>query len=690
MEAGRVAVMGNPVQDQLGVYAGQLLRRLAGATSHHGTYDDRSAKQSQPGKKVEIKGSARTIKSGGATLELWRRHLEGSRPLGICPLMEGDRVAWGAIDVDAYDADLAAIFDAVEKEKLPLCVCRSKSGGAHLFLFLEEPVSASEMRSALKGMAARLGMPSATEIFPKQSKAEETQWPSWLNMPYFGGEETNRYCVKKGGMVMTTSEFINWADKNAIMAGQMSNLCRAAPSTAPSSTAQTSDFEPWFAVALQRLSNAEIGKADDTLMGVARDIGRWASEIAVDVDNAEHRARQSWHRRGKNDADFDAQWLRNITAGMRLGQPPRAIKNGDAPRLTRLSEVPVTQVEWLWPNRFAIGKLSLLAGHPGLGKSQLTMFLAATVSNGGEWPFREGFAEQGRTLVLSAEDDVSDTLKPRFLAAGGDAEMVDVLDAVKTRTGERGFDLSTDVEMLDRTLGQRGDYRLVIIDPISAYLGGKVDSNRNSDVRGVLAPVQKLAERHRVAVVCVSHLIKAGGREAIGSVTGSGAFVAAARLACIVAKEMVEAEGEDGKIEKVETGRRLLTVAKNNIGPDGADQSLAFRVVSRDIGNGIFAPAIEWDEQVSISADAAIGFQEQPKPGRRPSAMDDAKAFLRRTLKGGRMLSAELDAAAANEGISTGTLKNAKKAVGVISNKENASAGRWWCFMPGMQEELPL
>ncbi|MER8972140.1 AAA family ATPase [Mesorhizobium sp. M0800] len=675
-------------------HAAVMQALLGGASSHTGTYDHSAADKPTNGGKVEIRKTAKTVPIG-PTIEFWRQHLDGERSLGVSPVRDDGTCIWGAIDHDDRQADLAAIFDAVERERLPLCVCRSKSGGAHLFLFMAAPVPAADIQRALRGALRRLDLPDDTEIFPKQVVAgcpqdKATTSTSWLNMPYFGGDETDRYCVKKSGMIMTTSEFIAWADKNAITASQLSNLFTAGPSTAAHATVQTSDFEPWFAIALERLENAENHKADDTLMGVARDVGRWASEIPVDIDNAEHRARQAWHRRDKSDADFDAQWLRNITAGMRLGQPPKSIKNGDAPRLTRLSEVPVTQVEWLWPGRFAIGKLSLLAGHPGLGKSQLTMLLAATVSKGGEWPFGEGFAQQGRTLVLSAEDDVSDTLKPRYLAAGGDAEMVDVLDAVKTRTGERGFDLSTDVDMLDRTLGQRDDYRLVIIDPISAYLGGKIDSNRNSDVRGVLAPVQKLAERHRVAVVCVSHLIKAGGREAIGSVTGSGAFVAAARLACIVTKEMVEVEGEDGKVEKAETGRRLLTVAKNNIGPDGADQSLAFRVVSQDIGNGIFAPAIEWDEQLSISADAAIGFREQSKLGRRPSAVDDAKAFLRRTLKGGRMLSAELDAAATNEGISTGTLKNAKKATGVISEKEAGSGGRWWCFLPGRQEELPV
>ena len=209
-----------------------------------------------------------------------------------------------------------------------------------------------------------------------------------------------------------------------------------------------------------------------------------------------------------------------------------------------LSEYTLTPIEWLWPDRIAIGKLMVIAGHPGLAKSKLALFMAAMVTTGGEWPFGEGRAPKGRVLLLSAEDDPADTILPRLLAVGGDTSAIKVVEAVRSKGSERTFDLTADIEALDRELSD-DDYLLVIIDPISAYLGTKIDSYNNTHIRAVLEPLKRLAERHRVAIVCVTHLVKAGGQSALASVNGSVAFGAVARTVLTVHKEMEEDdEGE--------------------------------------------------------------------------------------------------------------------------------------------------
>ncbi|AZO12535.1 AAA family ATPase [Mesorhizobium sp. M3A.F.Ca.ET.080.04.2.1] len=679
--------------------AQRLLDLFAGAQDYHGTYNHLEVVSPKAGVKVEIKSSARTVKTG-PTVELWRRHLAGVYPLGVSPHRSDDMCIWGAIDVDDYIApsllsDLNAI---IERDKLPVTICRSKSGGAHLLLFATDPVPASQMQDFLRATAACLGLPPKTEVFPKQRSLSQLppdddghKWPSWLNMPYFGGDQTDRFAVKRGGLAMTAEEFLYTAESRKVAPGQI-----AAPlptrQSKPSETAPTvSEFDEWFAAKLLKLADAPRKDADNSLFRLAIDLGRWANAVNVDLDAGELKARAAWHQRGKSDADFDQCWRYNLNKGMRLGNPPRLVNGRVLPVVTNLSEFTIVPVEWLWPGRIAVGKLSIVAGHPGLGKSQLTMYIAAKVTTGGAWPFDEGVAKLGRVLVLSAEDDPADTILPRMLAAGGDPASVTVLEAVRAKEGDRTFDLSTDIDALDRELDD-GDYVLVIVDPISAYLGntGRMDSNSNTHVRGVLEPLKRLAEAHRVAIVCVTHLIKAGGREAIGSVNGSVAFVAAARTVLIVSKEIEEVEDEDGRKEKFETGRRLVAVAKNNIGPDSADQTMVYEVATREICQGIVAPYVHWAEKKQMTADEAIGYRNDTKPGPKTAKKDRAAALLRRMLRDGPVAMTELVRFAEAEGIGRDTLDNAKNQIGVKSNKTPGKNGAWLWYLPGRQEELPI
>jgi hypothetical protein len=203
------------------------------------------------------------------------------------------------------------------------------------------------------------------------------------------------------------------------------------------------------------------------------------------------------------------------------------------PILISLADVQSRPIEWLWPGRIARGKVTLLAGDPGLGKSFLTLDLAARVSRGSPWPDApDASAPLGGVVLLSAEDDVEDTIRPRLDAAGADVHRIKLLQAVRHNYRENQkeaiFSLVTDLPALEAAILAVPGCQLVVIDPITAYLG-ETDSHKNAEIRGLIAPLAALAAKYGVAIVCVTHLNKSGSGPAIYRSIGSIAFVAAAR-----------------------------------------------------------------------------------------------------------------------------------------------------------------
>ena len=154
---------------------------------------------------------------------LWKRHLEGKEPsLGIIPIREDNTCTWGCIDVDDYSSDIKTVNRKVREAELPLIVCRSKSGGAHIFLFLGEPTPAATVRAKLKEIAAGLGF-SKSEIFPKQSNIliERGDTGSFLNLPYFGGDNTTRYALKKDNSPANLQQFTASAKKASLLTKEL-------------------------------------------------------------------------------------------------------------------------------------------------------------------------------------------------------------------------------------------------------------------------------------------------------------------------------------------------------------------------------------------------------------------------------------------------------------------------------------
>ena len=187
--------------------AEQFSQLFKGSERAHGHFEIKQDRND--GKK---QGKAVTIKTSGPTVQFWQKHLQGEYGLGVIPIDDDNKCHWGCIDVDVYPLDIAELVNKIEEQKLPLVVCRSKSGGAHILLFVAEPVEAGEMQDKLREIAAGLGF-GGLEIFPKQRQvlADRGDIGSWLNMPYFGGDDSTRYGFSPKAESLTMEQFLSFA-----------------------------------------------------------------------------------------------------------------------------------------------------------------------------------------------------------------------------------------------------------------------------------------------------------------------------------------------------------------------------------------------------------------------------------------------------------------------------------------------
>ena len=341
-----------------------------------------------------------------------------------------------------------------------------------------------------------------------------------------------------------------------------------------------------------------------------------------------------------------------------------------------MADVEPEKIEWLWPGRIAIGKQTLIGGEPGLGKSQITAALASAVTTGGEWPCAEGRAPIGSVLILSAEDGAGDTIRPRLDAAGAAVENVHLITAVRQGDGKgnRTFSLQADLMLLERAIERIGNVRLVIIDPVSSYLG-KTDSHKNADVRGTLEPLGDMASRLRVAVVSITHFSKGAGQSAVNSFIGSIAFVAAARAAFIVTPDPDN------------PSRRLFVQAKNNLAGDCG--GLAYRIEQHLVGNNkdIVASAVTWEgDRISWTADQVLTAN---RDGDEKPERSEAEEFLREILSAGPRPSTEIEAEAKGAGVAWRTVRRAQKNLGIKPFRKAEAgdglgkSGRWYWALPG-------
>ena len=275
-------------------------------------------------------------------------------------------------------------------------------------------------------------------------------------------------------------------------------------------------------------------------------------------------------------------------------------KGGSFPVYRKMSEIEPKPVNWLWEDYMAKGTFTLITGEPDLGKSQITLSLTAIVTTGGIWPLGGKRCKEGDVILLSAEDSPEHTIRTRLEANGANLSKVHLLDGIRKSDSNSDcnlFNLKSNLNELETMINEIKGVTLIVVDPLSAYLSG-VDSYKNTDVRLMLAPLSKLAERHNIAIVGVEHPPKSSNGRAINQVGGSIAFVAASRSAYLVSKDPEDEE------------RRLFLKIKNNL--SNYSGGISFTVESHKLTNGIEISKVVWgDEPVKITADEVLAYYNQ-------------------------------------------------------------------------------
>ena len=326
--------------------------------------------------------------------------------------------------------------------------------------------------------------------------------------------------------------------------------------------------------------------------------------------------------------------------------------------LAPLSQVPREPIRWLWPGYLARGKLALLDGDPGVGKSLLTLDIAARLSRGGPLPDGAPTERPQTVLRLAAEDDAADTTRPRAEAAGAD------LDRLIVVTGSRGAPLQfpDDLPALaERTIQNVPD--LIILDPVMAFLAGNAIANSEQCVRRVLAQLGKLAESRDAAILMIRHLRKATARKAQFRGMGSVGFIASVRTGLFAARDPSDPT------------QGILAFTKANL--SSSAPSLGYRIRSNQAGEAV----VEWTGPLNRDADEL---------GLRPEAplrmRDKASGWLQQQLAGGPVRALDLYAAAAQAGIPDRTLERAKSELEFCSHRLSKKDGtkEWYWYDPAV------
>jgi hypothetical protein len=404
----------------------------------------------------------------------------------------------------------------------------------------------------------------------------------------------------------------------------------------------------------------------------AKDARAWAT--TQNLPTSGEAFEEDWHAAGER-----------FVAGLELqevkpdGDTTEAKQSGLA--TTCLATIQPMPIHWLVPGVLPLGKLVLLAGDGGHGKSTLTLDMAACLTRGRPCLGRE-YAPLPRceVLLISCEDDSADTVVPRLLSAGADLSRIHRVDGITTEDGKPApFTLAHYVEM-EAELTKRPDVRLVVIDPAGAYIGKSgVDDYKDSDLRGLLGPMAELAARRQVTIILVKHLIKGATAKAVHKVGGSTGYVNTVRAAFVVAPD------------KDDENKKLLLPIKFNLGPrpDGlayrmAGLTIAEKVNILDVyGKHLDAHDqerlaaqlyhIEWLGTVDDNADDVLS--EQPKQTKRA---DQAADWLKTFLAKYAYPAEEIKKAGNAAGFNRNNLFDGKNKAGISAKKLDFAGGWWW------------
>ena len=350
------------------------------------------------------------------------------------------------------------------------------------------------------------------------------------------------------------------------------------------------------------------------------------------------------------------------------GQSPDGVK------LMRADSIAPRSISWLWSGWLARGKLHILGGAPGTGKTTIALSFAAAVTHGGNWPDGSRCRKLGNVVMWSGEDDPADTLVPRLMASGADLRRVHFVGDVMEKGKARAFNPASDIERLRSAINQAGGVALLIIDPIVSAVSG--DSHKNAETRRALQPLVDLAAETGAALIGITHLSKGTrGLDPVERLTGSLAFGALARLVMIAVKttNMDTAKSE-----------RILCRAKSNIGAD--EGGFAYEMRHSEPAPGIHTSSAAFLKAIKGTAREILGEAEaEPEEASKGERNNTgAEDFLIGTLVDGKKPVAEIRDAANANCHAWRTIERAKTKLGVRAVREGfGKAGQWMWEMPG-------
>ena len=333
------------------------------------------------------------------------------------------------------------------------------------------------------------------------------------------------------------------------------------------------------------------------------------------------------------------------------------------------ADIKPEHVEWLVDQSLPLGMLAVIGGQPGLGKSQISINLAAGVTTGKGLPGNGVFRDLGSVIILANEDDASRTIRPRLDAAGADITKVHIVEGVAREGADVDmFQLDLDIADLRERALQIGDVKLIIIDPPSAYLGTKVDSYKESDVRGVLMPLGRLAQETGAMILLIVHLNKRVDGGAQQRFSGSTAWTAAPRVGFMVAEDPL-------------TKQRFMLPVKNNIGDDRLGYQ--YHIEEKLVGYGgqtFKSSYIVWDQTSSRS----VGELLAPAKATKVTVVDHAKSFLEDELTNGPLPVEKIISLAKAAGISWPSVNRAKNDMPISSTK--VADGWVWTLLTAKED----
>src|SRR5574341_1065719 len=330
-------------------------------------------------------------------------------------------------------------------------------------------------------------------------------------------------------------------------------------------------------------------------------------------------------------------------------------------------------IDWLWPNRLARGKLTMLAGHGGKGKSQIYTSFAATLSRGLPWPDGQSCNHPGSTIILNAEDGPEDTIKPRLLAAGADCSKVflarDYIPEAQSSLKPRLPNLAMDLTLLEKTLAEITDLRLIVLDPLMSFTG-RGDSAKESEVRAILSPFCMMLERLNIACLGLMHFNKKTDVEqALMRILGSVAFSALPRMIYVAGNPNDDEDTHE------------FALAKSNIGPFPMP-ALTYRMEPITLPDGIQTCRIAWGAEAVSRADDVVKHRSRYQK----ADVSRATQYITDQLRDAAQRAQDLFDHASELGISERSLRNAAKELHVQLKREGFGGPVWWS-LPVEQEQ---